>query len=107
MIYNMRRRKKKVSLKWYFDSEPSNLGSRTYTANFTSNGKTYIALIADAVSWSGGLAYVYYAYGGDRNDIVYATKVKTWKAEVYRTVAFTEPPTGELLAFLQANATPL
>ena len=29
----------------------------------------------------------------------------TWKAEAYRTVEFDEEPTGELLAFLQANAT--
>lgn len=31
----------------------------------------------------------------------------SWRTEVYRTVEFDEAPTGELLVFLQANATPL
>ena len=107
MIYNMRRRKKKVSLKWYFNSRLSLLENRTYTANFTSNGITFIELIINISSWSGGLAYGFYAYGGNRSDIVYSNKTNTWKAEAYRTVEFDEAPTGELLAFLQANATPL
>lgn len=107
MIYNMRRRKKKVSLKWYFNSRLSILENRTYTANFTSNGRTFIELITDTSSWSGGFAYGFYAYGGNRKDIVYSTKTNTWKAEAYRTVEFEEEPTGELLAFLQQNATPL
>lgn len=29
-----------------------------------------------------------------------------WKAEKYRTITFEEEPTGGLLAFLEANATP-
>lgn len=107
MIYNMRRRKKKVSLKWYFNSQLSILENRTYTANFTSNERTFIALITNTSSLSGGFAYVYHAYGSDRNDIVYSIKTRAWKAEAYRTVEFDEAPTGELLAFLQANATPL
>lgn len=107
MIWNMRRRKKKVSLKWYFNSQLSILENRTYTANFTSNGITFIELIINTSSWSGGLAYGFYAYGGNRSDIVYSNKTYTWKAEAYRTVEFDEAPTGDLLAFLQANATPL
>lgn len=104
MIYNMRRRKKKVSLKWYFNSRLSILENRTYTANFTSNGRTFIKLITDTSSWPGGLAYGFY---GNRKDTVYITMTNTWKAEAYRTVEFDEEPTGELLAFLQENATPL
>ena len=107
MIYNMRRRKKKANLKWYFNSQLSILENRTYTANFTSNGRAFIELITDTSSWSGGFAYGFYAYGGNRKDIVYSNKTNTWKAEAYRTVEFDEPPTGELLAFLKANATPL
>lgn len=30
----------------------------------------------------------------------------TWKDPAYRTLVFDEPPTGELLEWLQANATP-
>lgn len=29
-----------------------------------------------------------------------------WKKEAYRTITFEEEPTGDLLAFLEANATP-
>ena len=107
MIYNMRRRKKKANLKWYFNSQLSILENRTYTANFTSNGRTFIELITNTSSWSGGFSYGFYAYGGNRKDIVYSNKTNTWKAEAYRTVEFDEAPTGELLAFLQKNATPL
>lgn len=32
---------------------------------------------------------------------------RRWNAEKYRTITFEEEPTGDLLAFLQANATPL
>lgn len=107
MIWNMRRRKKKVSLKWYFNSQLSIIENRTYTANFTSHGNTYIALNTSASAWMGGLAYIFTLQGQDRKEVVYVTTTRSWKAEEYRTVEFEKEPTGELLTFLQANATPL
>ena len=107
MIWNMRRRKKKVSLKWYFNSQPSIIENRTYTANFTSHGNTYIALNTSTSTRAGGLAYVFNSHGEDRKGTVYTITTRTWKAEEYRTVEFEKEPTGELLTFLQANATPL
>lgn len=107
MIWNMRRRKKKVSLKWYFNTKLSILEDRTYTANFTSNGITYIALKTSTFQWSGGLTYVFNSHDQNRNDTVYTNLTRTWKAKEYRTVEFEKEPTGELLAFLQKNATPL
>lgn len=107
MIWNMRRRKKKVSLKWYFNSQPSIRESHTYNANFTSNERPFIALNTNTASWQGGLAYIYHVYGSDKGETVYSIQAKSWKAEAYRTVEFDEAPTGDLLAFLQANATPL
>lgn len=108
MIWNMRRRKKKVSLKWYFNSQPSIHGEYTYTANFTSNERTFTALITGTSGWSTqGLAYIWHIYGSDKKELVYSINTKAWKAEAYRTVEFAEEPTGELLAFLQVNATPL
>lgn len=107
MIWNMRRRKKKVSLKWYFNPQPSIRESHTYTANFTSNERPFIALNTNVVSWQGGLAYIYHVYGSNKRETVYSIQAKSWKAEAYRTVEFDEAPTGDLLAFLQANATPL
>ena len=29
-----------------------------------------------------------------------------WSSEIYRTITFEEEPAGDLLAFLEANATP-
>ena len=107
MIYNMRRRKKKVSLKWYFNSQPSIIEKRTYTANFTSHGNTYIALNTSTSAWMGGLAYIYTSHGQDSKEVVYVATSRAWKAEEYRTVEFEKEPTGELLKFLQQNATPL
>lgn len=100
MIWNMRRRKKKVSLKWYFNPQPSIQKDYTYTANFTSNGRTFAVLITDISSWSGGIVY-------GKKDLVYVIKTRTWSDEAYRTVEFEKEPTGELLRFLQQNATPL
>lgn len=100
MIYNMRRRKKKVSLKWYFNPYPSIQKNYTYTAKFTSNGRTFDFLRTKTPSWLGGIEY------GDK-DLVYLTTNKTWSHEAYRMVEFEKEPTGELLTFLQANATPL
>lgn len=107
MIYNMRRRKKKVSLKWYFNTKLSILEDRTYTANFTAHGTTYIALKISTSLWTGGLTYVFNSHGENRNDTVYTNSTRTWEAKEYRTVEFEKEPTGDLLAFLQANATPL
>ena len=44
-----------------------------------------------------------YTYG-IKYDTVYM--LGKWQNVTYRTVIFTEPPTGDLLTWLQANATP-
>lgn len=99
MIYNMRRRKKKVSLKWYFNPEPSITGNHVYDVDFTSNGGSFTRI--ETITYSGIL------YGGRRQITVYLIDLRRWTNSAYRTVTFDEPPTGELLTFLQANATPL
>lgn len=48
----------------------------------------------------GGIAY------GDK-DLVYVLSQRRWSEEAWRTVEFEKEPTGELLRFLQQNATPL
>lgn len=40
------------------------------------------------------------------NTTVYASAAGGWISENYRTIIFTEEPTGGLLAFLEVNATP-
>ena len=44
------------------------------------------------------------SYASDKTVTVYLKWV--WQAEEYRTIVFEKPPTGDLLAFLEANATP-
>lgn len=45
------------------------------------------------------------SYVSDTQLLAYLNGV--WKAKEYRTIIFEEPPTGDLLAFLKYNATPL
>lgn len=97
MIWNMRRRKKKVNSKWYFNPQPSITRNRVYYANFTSNGLTFTTIKAYI---STGLAYE-----GDKIVTAYMSELRRWSNRAYRTVVFDEAPTGDLLAFLQANAT--
>ena len=99
MIYNMRRRKKKVSLKWYFNSEPSITRNHVYNADFTSNGASFTGIET--------IIYAGISYRGKRQITAYMTDLRRWTNRAYRTVTFDEPPTGELLTFLQENATPL
>ncbi len=44
------------------------------------------------------------SYVSDTQLSVYLNGV--WQAQEYRTIVFEKPPTGDLLAFLEANATP-
>ena len=65
--------------------------------DFTSNGKTFnhFTIIA------GSRPSIVYSYG---TDTWYAYYNGSWTQEAFRTVTFTEMPTGALLTWLQANA---
>lgn len=98
MIYNRpRRAEEKASLKWYFNRAPVG-AKREFSANFraaTSN-QLYDGISVSTV----GMKYTY----GDTYDTVYV--MGKWLNVTYRTITFTEPPTGDLLTWLQARATP-
>ena len=49
---------------------------------------------------------IYYKDGGG-NTTVYDYNRSTWNNEAYRTIVLDEPATGDVLAFLEANATKL
>lgn len=110
MIYNMRRRKKKVSLKWHFNETivPINTSTskKSFIANFKSADSRYQGIQYMATLASGGLAISQLLYMYKFNTTVW-TRSRGWANEFYRTVEFEKEPTGELLTFLQANATPL
>lgn len=111
MIYNMRRRKKKVSLKWYFNDTvvpvmATSTSKKTFTANFKSANRNYTGIRYMSTLINGKLAISQLLYMYKFNNTVWERE-RGWLTELYRTVEFEKEPTGELLAFLQANATPL
>lgn len=110
MIWNMRRRKKKVSLKWHFNETivpaMTSTSKKSFTANFKSADRRYTGMQYMATLGNGGLVISQLLYMYKFNTTVWE-RGRRWLAEAYRTVEFEKEPTGELLAFLQANATPL
>ena len=120
MIFNRPKRQEKKRLTWYFNDAidlfglPS-IGSGVggaFNVAFTSGGNSF-SLIQRGSSGSGSrLTYrLYYNnnYDTTRTDTRYSqfrTNPGSWSSETYRTIAFDEEPTGDLLTWLEANATP-
>lgn len=104
MIYNMRRRKKKVSLKWYFNTNLKKTTNKSFSLDvaFKSRNRRYLKMKCNLKS--GSVSQLIYATS--RDSVVWDQR-NTWYDEGYRTVEFEKEPTGELLKFLQQNATPL
>ena len=101
MIWNMRRRKKKL-YKWIFDERLEIGTTKTYSIDFYSNGERF-----SSIRISKGYVTTM-NYDSVRVYSRVNHEAAKWpEGTAYRTVTFTEPPTGELLTFLQANATPL
>lgn len=73
-----------------------------YKANFTSNGTAYVRLQAIGNS----LAYFYLINSGTSESMQVTYNGTSWVNEAYRTITFGTEPTGKLLTWLQANATP-
>lgn len=100
MIFNRPRRqaKEEASRKWYFN-ETLTSAMKEFSVNFglMKNSRQSYDGISKA---SAGMKYTY----GIKYDTVYM--LGKWQNVTYRTVIFTEPPTGDLLTWLQANATP-
>lgn len=102
-----------VSLTWYFNetidmtSQPDKFwgyGSGI-AVSFVSgyNGFTYDHLIRDYDDYYGVRTLIYYRKYNETREIAYRNG---WRGQVYRTITFDELPTGDLLTWLQANATP-
>ena len=78
---------------WYFNEELKS-GNATYTISFTSNSTRYSKLKISP------FARNRLTYG---NTLVYGKN--GWINQAYRTIVLDEPATGNVLAFLEANAT--
>lgn len=74
---------------------------RKQQVNFTSNNASFVAIEANTISTGpDGISY----YTDDTNDIM-VCESGTWINTAYRTITFETAPTGDLLTWLQANAT--
>lgn len=99
MIFNRPRAAKKKRLTWYFNETVSLTTSTNYYANFTCAGDSLIGIMIPEALTSMG-----YIRSSTSNFAVY--RWGNWSSQKYRTITFDEEPTGDLLAFLEANATP-
>ena len=88
---------------WYFnDTIDACRGAKH--VNFKSNGVAYVTFMEISNKFYNNLCY--YQDGGN-NIAAYNYKTSTWYNEAYRTIVLDEPATGNVLAFLEANATKL
>ena len=89
---------------WYFNDTLGNIIDN-FEVNFTSNGVTYEKMLRIQGKLFDQLVYM--QVGAGIQDVVYDYNTSTWYNEVYRTIVLDEPATGDVLEFLEANATKL
>lgn len=81
--------------------------SYQFNVSFVSNGQTFSGFFAKWVSSEYQLGYFTDVNQSAYNQIytMDMAGTRSWSlGEAYRTITFTEPPTGDLLTWLQANA---
>ena len=88
---------------WYFN-DTIDTCMQSKAVNFKSNGVAYVQFMEVSDKFRDYLCY-YKANGN--NTSVYNYKTSTWQNEAYRTIVLDEPATGDVLEFLEANATKL
>ena len=91
---------------WYFNDTIGYPNGNFVNVNFTSNGSEYTLM---EVVRSGKFLRQLQYKNQNTNDIAVAYDyiASTWYNEALRTIVLDEPATGEVLAFLEANATKL
>ena len=103
---------KKPSRTWYLNETILWNDVATYNADFTCDGSYYDAIDLTYNSKPSASSYIRYRKHGSTTWVRVASLIKDaqplfqWKKEVYRTITFDAPPTGDLLTWLTANATP-
>lgn len=108
MIFNKRKPSKKKRLTWYFNEKV--VPRFMVDVNFTSGDAKWTRI---SYSSAFGLYEMYYIRLVNSQIVEKVTvyddirKADGWKGtEAYRTITFDEEPTGNLLTWLEANATP-
>lgn len=90
-----------MSEKWYFNETLTGLppaADKAFAVTFTSNGIQYTTITLPHV-FSGII------YNQSNGDYIICYQSGSWKDPIYRTIELDDPATGELLTFLQQNAT--
>lgn len=90
---------------WYFNDTIDGCRAAK-NANFKSNGVAYVGFMEIGNKFDDVLYYYIDNVGGSRT-FAYDYNTSTWTNEAYRTIVLDEPATGDVLAFLEANATKL
>ena len=103
---------KKPSRTWYLNETISWPDAATYNADFTCDKNYYDAIGFTYSANPSATLYIRYRKHGSTTWKNVAELRKRfdppfrWLQEVYRTITFDVPPTGDLLIWLQTNATP-
>lgn len=84
---------------WRFNDTISCWDGMTWNVNFVALGYPCTAIFS---TYNNNLLYTAPSIG----NIAARDAAGNWTGEEYRTVTFDEPPTGDFLTWLQANATP-
>ena len=90
---------------WYFNDTIGSPGAAILSVNFTSNGIAYTDMTRMKVVKNYMLVYENPNTG--KGTSAYNYNTSKWYNEAYRTIVLDEPATGDVLAFLEANATKL
>lgn len=110
MIFNERKPSKKKRLTWLINENLDFWENSTHNAIFTSNGKRWRSFALSSANYAAGTSYFHYNTESTGSLKTVATIVNgpktTWVNQAYRTITFDEEPTGDLLTWLEANATP-
>ena len=90
---------------WYFN-DTINATEISYTFNFASNGKLFTSLLRSyRITSLFKMDVLVYTTSSESK--VKAYDVGSWAEQAYRTIVLEEPASGELLTWLEANATKL
>lgn len=75
-----------------------------YIIDFNSNDTEFTRMVSSNMLAPGAINHNlnYYDASGDRI-VVYLGDFNRWDNQAYRTITFLEPPTGNLLTWLQTN----
>ena len=94
---------------WYFNDTIEDIGIYGLDVNFTSNGVAYMRMYRAAIKEGKKFVTVMKYYNSGTAAVANAYKYgsNTWYDEAYRTIVLDEPAAGDVLAFLEANATKL